>query len=148
MYGCDLQHPGVFQKIVSNVCKILTDIDFNVVVFRGFSGAVIGPTVAMKLNKRWALIRKSTDKTHSWKTIEGKIWGNYVIIDDFINTGVTINSIIEQVKALNGNFPTCVGVVLYEPEWKPENRDFFKQLITVPILNWSNNDSSNAKKPN
>jgi adenine/guanine phosphoribosyltransferase-like PRPP-binding protein len=130
--------PIIFREVVDYSVDSLRDVDFNTLVFRGFSGALVGPVVALELGKRWALIRKPHDRTHSCYLVEGEVFGDYVIIDDFIETGDTIKAIrdiVEQRYAVS-----CKGVVLYREDWFPRHLDdgkkMWEEIIHLPILNW------------
>lgn len=71
---------------------------FDSLAFRGFSGAIIAPPVAVALNKQLLLVRKSTEDTHSDFLVEGNpSVHKYIIIDDFMSSGKTAKAIIELV---------------------------------------------------
>ncbi len=163
MYGTQINNPGLFEKVVNFATNSLKEIAFDTLVFRGFSGALVGPTVANRLQKPWALVRKPGDNAHSNKTLEGKVKGKYVIIDDFIETGATILAIetaishcyyqeLEQVHILYGtggavakefeeNKPVCLGVALYEESWcnkMPDDQQWYESKIGgLKVLNWT-----------
>ena len=108
MYVSQLHDPDIFADIVEKAVQCLQNIAFDTIVFRGFSGAVVGPTVALRLGIPWVLVRKTGDNTHSSRMIEGNVTGDYIIIDDFIDTGDTIDKIINACGS------KCVGVYLYD----------------------------------
>jgi orotate phosphoribosyltransferase-like protein len=63
------------------------------------SGALIGPPVALRLNKSMILVRKDEDDTHSDYKVEGdRNIKRYVILDDFVCSGKTRDRIINGVK--------------------------------------------------
>ncbi len=159
MYGSQINNPVIFQSVVNFATNSLKDIVFDTLVFRGFSGALVGPTVALQLNKAWALVRKPGDTAHSNRRVEGFAQGKYVIIDDFIDTGETIRSILEAVaesyttpdifngmspEALEQPKPECVGVVLYEEHWVDKTFDdqrwFEGKIRGLKVLNWKNRE--------
>ncbi len=144
MYGVNLNHPSDLEEAVTYVAETIADVDFDTLVFRGFSGALVGPCVALRLNKKWALVRKPGDSTHSCHRIEGYVFGNYIIIDDFIDTGETVLWITRTVSEvydtlrqqqesgmispLNGfKKPECVGVALYEKAWCEKKTSYDKE---------------------
>lgn len=126
-----------FRTIIDKAVKALQDLDIDTVVCRGFSGATVAPVVAHALGVKWALVRKKGESTHSCRNIEGDIDGKYVIIDDFISTGDTVNKIIEEV----GDKAKCVGVYLYDPVWlagftKEDSKGEAAARVTCAIINW------------
>lgn len=49
------------------------------------SGALIAPIVALRMNKPIIMVRKSSEKSHSSRIVEGyKAASKYVILDDLI----------------------------------------------------------------
>ena len=94
-------------------------VKFDTIVFRGMSGALVAPIVAQKLVKPITLCRKSSDDAHAGgNRIEGMTnFETYIIIDDVIETGKTIRSIIEVVnlkmEAMLQSPAECVGIFLY-----------------------------------
>jgi adenine/guanine phosphoribosyltransferase-like PRPP-binding protein len=128
-----------FAAVVDATVKALKAVDFDTIVFRGFSGAVVGPVVAYQLGKDWALVRKEGESSHSSRCIEGTVGARYVVIDDFMESGQTINKSVEVVA---GAFESkCVGVYFYDSAWvngckAAETREFFAKRVGVPILNF------------
>jgi hypothetical protein len=86
----------VIAELVNQLTKFGTD-KFDTIVFRGMSGALVVPSVADKLGKGMLMIRKQ-DGNHSMYGIEGNVaLESYVIIDDLIASGGTLNSIMDGV---------------------------------------------------
>jgi len=112
MYHTKFHDPRVFAGLVKRAVKCLKHVKFDTIVFRGFSGAVVGPVVALRLKKPWALVRKAGDNTHSSHHVEGDVSGDYVIIDDFVATGETVKHIVS--KCPDGR---CVGAYFYDCKW-------------------------------
>jgi len=137
MYSINFNCPDIFAGIVERAVKYLKGVKFDTIVFRGFSGAIVGPAVALRLGKSWALVRKVGDSSHSLRAVEGYILGKYVIIDDFIDTGETVNKIISTFS--NG---LCAGVYLYNFTWlrgsiNPDYRNAIRKSTGgVKVLNW------------
>lgn len=75
--------------------------EFDAIAFRGVSGAVIAPILAWELDKVLIPVRKFWDEedSHAYATVEGDGWlyadraPRVVIVDDFISSGTTINTI-------------------------------------------------------
>ena len=96
---------------------------FDTLVFRGVSGMLVGAIVAAEMNKEVIIVRKHTDEfTHSTRSTEGHVAAKrYVILDDFISTGLTVRTIIEAVHGFAPN-AKLVGGVFYSDNvaaWKP-----------------------------
>ena len=69
----------------------------------------------MRLKKHMLLVRKGAT-SHSPYKVEGlapRQQGRYIIVDDFMNSGRTCESIIKKVARHSKNW-TCVGIALYE----------------------------------
>ena len=90
MYNLNLGNPKEFARVVRVTVEALQHIEFDTLVFRGFSGALVGPVVAHAMGKGFALIRKLGDSTHSDNSVEGHIEGQYLIIDDFYTLSVVL----------------------------------------------------------
>lgn len=78
---------------------MLSDVDFNIV-----------------------LLRKDNDNSHGSPVEgpEGHRLGRYLILDDFVATGTTMNRIRDKITTLHQQYgvkdddaPECVGIVLY-----------------------------------
>lgn len=137
MYNLKINDPNVFDDVIERAVRLLRHVKFDTIVFRGFSGAVVGPAVALRLRKPWALIRKEGADTHSCKCIEGIVQGDYVIIDDFVATGTTIRKI---VTACGNN--RCVGAYFYDYLWadsvstREDHKGINDAIGGVKVLNW------------
>jgi hypothetical protein len=95
---------------IESAVRILKEYDFDAVAFRGMSGALVGPCIAMLMNKSMIMVRKHAD-CHSDICVEGdKAARHYVIADDFQSTGRTARTIVREVL----NFAPeahCIGVI-------------------------------------
>lgn len=140
MYGIPYNRPDQLESVVRYVCQVLERVEFDTIVFRGFSGAIVGPIVALRMGKPWVLVRKNQDASHSCNRIEGSVGSAYVIIDDFIERGTTIREIVGAVYELYPH-SRCVGAVLHDECWARRQDNIDKQGYTarincIPILNW------------
>lgn len=109
-----LLDPETRTQVFRDFVKLIQDskVEFDVVAFRGMSGALIAPSVAECLDKGLVIIRKD-DGCHSPYTMEGAVGFNrYIIVDDFICTGKTINAIARKVK-VECPQARCAGIFLY-----------------------------------
>lgn len=75
-------------------------IPFDTIAYRGMSGCLIAPIVAVAMRKHMIMVRKTGDSTHSDRMVEGnKGAKRYVIVDDFVSTGETGLNIQESVAS-------------------------------------------------
>lgn len=119
--------PSGLRKCVRNLVKLLKPhVDkFDTIVFRGTSGALVGPAVALALDKPMLFIRKPSSDSHYSGICEGNVvTENYVIIDDFISSGNTLRAIKGAIADYrnghnsiesNSHLPPakCYGVACY-----------------------------------
>ena len=83
---------------------VLKHYEFDALAFRGMSGALIAPSVALRLNKSMILVRKENDDSHSGMCAEGdKTARTYIIIDDFQSTGYTAHKTFKGVQTFAPN---------------------------------------------
>lgn len=101
--------------------KLMAETDADCVVVHGNSGVSCGFAALMYENFPLILLRKDNDNSHG-SPMEGPNGHNvlrYLILDDFIYTGSTMERIKAKIVALanqsGGGLPTpeCVGIVLY-----------------------------------
>jgi|SRR5579859_4427488 len=85
--------------------------EFESIAFRGMSGALFSPPLALELNKTMVLVRKKGDGSHSMFRIEGDIGSQkYIIVDDFIASGATVQTIILDIHTLAPDMQ-CIGIL-------------------------------------
>lgn len=96
---------------VGNAIDRLTCEDFDAIAFRGMSGALIAPTVALLMDKNLLMVRKPEDSNnHSGRDVEGDTAARrYVIIDDLVSSGNTVRTIQKEV-AVFAPGAVCIGV--------------------------------------
>lgn len=80
-------------------------------VFTGISGVLIGMRVVDKTKRPFAIVRKN-ERSHSTLRVEGHEMREFIIIDDFIEYGHTIDLILRKMKRFSGR-SQCVGIFLY-----------------------------------
>lgn len=85
-----------------------SNIKFGAIAYRGHSGALVAPIVATALSKPLILIRKDGDDRHSCRTVEGSEAKTYIIIDDFVYSGDTVQTIIQRL-----HYKKCRGIFCY-----------------------------------
>lgn len=91
--------PNNLRDHTSRAVRALAGWDFDTIAFRGFSGAIIGTSVAQQMDKQMILVRKPGDDSHSGHKVEGhKGVKKYIILDDFIDSGATKRAIIDAIS--------------------------------------------------
>lgn len=104
-------HPEYLSESIANAIKALKGYEFDAVAFRGMSGALIGPPVALALGKTMILVRKPDDDSHSGMTVEGdKSAQRYIILDDFKASGRTKRTMIEEIREFAPD-ANCLGLL-------------------------------------
>ena len=96
------------------------------IVMRGISGMSVGMALVADLGCNYAVVRKESDESNSYREIEGDIpgTGQVVIVDDFVATGDTL---LDMVNALHDS-----GSVVLGTQWN-QHRD-----ITVLLYQQEN----------
>ena len=91
-------------SVVADAIKTKTP-NAKCVVVCGMSGAVIGAVVSTLTDLPMVIVRKQKEDTHSWYREQGNSSaignGNYVIIDDLIDSGKTVDWIVERTSRAN-----------------------------------------------
>jgi adenine/guanine phosphoribosyltransferase-like PRPP-binding protein len=88
-------------------------VSFDAIAFTGSSGAALAYPISYLLGVPLICIRKSIKDNHSGLKLEGAVSaGTYIIVDDFIESGRTINKIKKAINAENKK-AKCVGIYLY-----------------------------------
>lgn len=119
------------QKCVASCIKHLKQFPPEVgLVFTGLSGILVGILVATETRRPFAIVRKENESSHGLP-VEGHTFSKYVIIDDFISSGNTIDRILEEVK--NHLRAKCIGVILHNP-YKQYNGSLYRDL---PIFKYN-----------
>lgn len=121
--------PAEHRRVVQKVVKTLRPIrgQFDCIAFRGMSGATVGSTVAYLLKKHSLMVRKETDHHSSLDTEGPRDLHRYVVVDDLVSSGKTIDCICQSVQKHNG-LAHCAGVVLYNHEgYLPAVVEYFRR---------------------
>lgn len=124
------------SKILRKLKRVLEiikshNLKFDAIVFTGNSGALVASPLAMALNKKLILIRKGEEILSHGELIEGSISGRYIILDDFIASGKTIDRVTEFLKDTTGK---CVGIILYN---HPESFNNVKGNVRKEKGHWT-----------
>lgn len=106
------------EALILEARQRLAGIDYDTMVGRGLSGALVVPILARALHKKWAIVRKPGDSTHSRARFEGEIGKRWLFVDDFTASGGTYRATFEAVHDAAEEFdvevPKLVGAYLYD----------------------------------
>ena len=107
-----LEHKSRQRAITESVRALrASNLEFDVIVCCGLSGSLIAPDVARKLNKKLVIVRKQDGSHgHDVELTFNEDVGNYVIVDDLIESGKTVDLIRKRLHWYEGK---CVGIYLY-----------------------------------
>jgi adenine/guanine phosphoribosyltransferase-like PRPP-binding protein len=135
---------GRREAVVSRAVRVLAQHsgDFDSIVATGMSGMSVAPIVAFVLKKQLVVVRKTTDGTHSCDLVEKdhkKGIRRYVIIDDFVSSGDTVNRVYRQLAKHRGAQPVAIYCYAAQ-EWnglRGESRTLLNETVndsvTVPF---------------
>lgn len=114
--------------MIKKVSQIHEETPFEALAFTGQSGAAIAYVLGYTLALPLILVRRDDDESHHVKVrgmqqkagfrtgpryLEGHVdSSSFLIVDDQIETGASIDLITNRIKEYNP-YATCVGVVLY-----------------------------------
>ena len=112
--------PEVLRKALPKIKAILKDVEFDAIAFRGMSGAILAPIIAMRERKSLIMVRKPKDDSHSSRTVEGDRGAKkYIIVDDFMQSGKTARAIKTAIADWAPK-AECLGVL--EVKWIAEDK--------------------------
>lgn len=112
----------VIDALVLAVLK-LPHVDF--IVGCGASGSTIGCAVAYELDLPLAIVRKDGESCHSrYHKVQGDnlMSGDYVVIDDLIDTGRTVQHIVDALDEDSDLVREEHWIMLGAPSPRPRNR--------------------------
>lgn len=116
-------HGASLTEIVSALIgKIEAEkLDFDAIAVRGTSGLLVGPMIAAMMNKSLVVVRKPNDGSHSGYEVEGASVASsahseplrYIIVDDLVCSGSTVQTIVNGVMQHNEGRALCVAMFTY-----------------------------------
>lgn len=120
-------------QLAELIPKAMAETGADAVCVTGKSGIALAFATLMLVDFPLVVVRKRGEKTHG-SMIEGEngtSFTKYLILDDFIASGMTLDSIVDiidqQAEVRNVATPKLVGVVLYS-----SSRESFRGL---PVYN-------------
>lgn len=109
---CDKERKNLIDCAYQKMKRIEDQFDF--IAVRGISGVLLGSIMADRLNKKIAIVRKGGDDTHSHEKIECRpncVDTKFAIVDDFISSGTTVNTIIDAISGAYRAKCVCIFCV-------------------------------------
>ena len=86
-------------EVIETAKKRLAGVDCDTLVGTGFSGAIVIPSLALAMGKKFVLVRKDNDDSHHGKgRLVGEVGSKWVFVDDFVASGQTRSRVIEKVE--------------------------------------------------
>jgi orotate phosphoribosyltransferase len=126
----------IIIKAVCDLRKIKNE--FDSIACCGVSGLMVVPQIAELLNKNILIIRKNEKRYSEFRT-EGVAPLRYVVVDDLICSGTTVNRITRIIKE---EYPRAksIGVYCYLPEECAYSADaqgskLCERDLGMPLLN-------------
>lgn len=99
-YLSGLGHPEPLKCLLDHIEKKLKRrkvVDkFDTIIYTGLSGAVVAIPLAQRLGKTLCCVRK--EKSHSSHQLEGILGKKSLVIDDFVESGKTLEYIFNKTK--------------------------------------------------
>jgi adenine/guanine phosphoribosyltransferase-like PRPP-binding protein len=97
----------------TRIRKFRRKVKFEAIAFTGSSGAALAYPISFLLGIPLICVRKNAKDNHSGLKLEGAVSAaSYIIVDDFIESGKTINKINRTIRLRNDK-SNCVGIYLY-----------------------------------
>lgn len=116
---------GTAKQVAKVLPKLMQELGANTVAVTGKSGLALAFATLMLIDFPLMVVRKRGEMTHGSpiEGPEGHVVGNYIILDDFISSGTTVRTMIDQIneyQEVNWEYgfikPVCVGVLEYKKE--------------------------------
>lgn len=146
-YGWAGQQPTDLARMLKAGGKAFTNLKtrlaVDAVAFSGSSGCAIGFHLAVRHNTPLIYVRKQGEKSHGSKVECSYLreLQNYLIVDDFIDSGSTVQLIATRVKEHAHQqkvpVPRCVGILCYDYGTQADQLKSIKleaQNETVPVF--------------
>ena len=107
-------NPELFKKTVNStverVKQLQKELQFNALAFTGQSGASIAYPVGFLTGLMLICVRRE-GSSHGYFVEQSNNCRRYLIIDDFVCSGATIDSILRKLESFTDL--TCVGIFCY-----------------------------------
>lgn len=110
--------PKTIRETLKAAKKIKKERDFDTIAFCGMSGAAVAFILASEMSLPLLCVRKKGESSHyvngyDDRMLEGNITAEkYLLVDDFISSGKTVNYIMDTIKRDIPN-AKCVAMLMY-----------------------------------
>jgi len=115
--GLNIAAHRILQGFYDGPADTHEKFEFDTIVCCGISGIVFGLPLARKMGRKIVIVRKDGDGTHSTNRVESDCFanevGNYIIVDDLIDSGATLERILKEMKEHSGKKGKHVATYLY-----------------------------------
>jgi hypothetical protein len=112
------------KRIVIGLKALLPDgCDF--IACRGLSGTAVAFPLGFITGLPVVVVRKRNDYHHSCAVVEGDPLGDYVIVDDCVETGTTVRTIVREIGDI-APAAQCLGLLLYSQCCYNDYNDYLK----------------------
>jgi len=130
--------PAKLAKTVEQAANSLwaweKEFPFDAIAFTGVSGAALAFPLSVRIGKPLICVRKNEIPAHSTQDIEGDSSINsYIIVDDCVDTGATVKTIIRDIKkSWDFSHAELKGVYLYDVDSLWCEMDFYNDIMLIP----------------
>lgn len=135
-YTHKIFRPDEFRKLVLKAEKKLLAIHqvtpFEAIAGTGNSAMPLLGALSYKMGVPMIAVRKDGEKRHDDRNVNGRTRSRYVIVDDLIDSGATVDRIVGEIAKASSYTSTLVAVVLYEQGSRNYFRTF-KSGKSVPV---------------
>lgn len=109
------------RKLLRRGVKALRPMKFDSIAVRGVSGLTFGSALAAYLNKKIAVVRKGETRHSEYMVESVGTVGTYVIVDDLIDLGGTVNAIVDAIRDTEPGAECCAIVLYSDRKEYPKN---------------------------
>ena len=130
------EYRTLVETVIAKVLELQKTLNFHAIAFRGSSGAAMAYPVSVATGIPLICVRKPSDMGHGCP-VEGSYEidvKKYIIIDDFISSGDTMNAIIEAIEMKRGDYLIeCVGIIMYNYDYNMPGYSHYKKIPITAI---------------
>lgn len=119
------------REMKDKIVKFKKKNKFDTIAFSGHSGAAYAYPLSVQLKCDLICIRKSKTARYDAKFEGNEDCQNYIIVDDCIDTGVTVKRIQKEISKHSPQ-ANLQAIFLYDA--LPYKNVFYKKYITVPVF--------------
>lgn len=107
------------ERVAEAMQTLVTSVGFDAIAFTGSSGACIAYPVSYITGIPLIYVRKDGESTHGEPIEAEGDFNKYIILDDFVCSGSTIEHVYKRLDERNRLFTKklrCLGVALYKED--------------------------------